>query len=88
MEQFFITLVGALIGASVSFAFMPSRRRPLSAAVVEIIGLTLAFALPGLVFFKWPELYHGRQRITVTVVLILVIYLPASWWAERIRASQ
>ena len=88
MTKFLHTFVAALIGAAVGFALRPRRsaeRRCLSATVLQVFALALGFSSSQLAFYFFPQLHQGWAEYATVVILVWVIYLPASWWAARMR---
>ncbi len=88
MNDFLLTFVATLIGAGVGFAFLWRRRperRNLPAMAVELVGLALGMSSSRLVFHFFPQLEHGWIRFATIVLLVWIIFLPAAWWASRIR---
>ncbi len=90
MADFISTFVAALIGAAVGLSLRPRRpaeRRCPSATAVQVVALALGMALPQLVFQFYPQLSHGWIRYATLVILVWIFFLPATWWAGRMRRS-
>lgn len=88
MSDFFQVFVAALVGSAVGFGLRPrsAGERPcLKATVLQVVALALGLALPQLAFQSFPQLGHGWSRYATVVAFMWVIYLPASWWAGRVR---
>lgn len=90
MSEFVQVFVAALIGAAVGFGFRsrsPTERAWPKATVLQVVALALGMALPQLAFQSFPQLSRGWIRYLTVVIFVWVIYLPASWWAGRMRKA-
>ena len=84
MTEFVHAFIAALIGAAVGFTLLPHRpeeRRCLLATVLQVLALALGFSSSQLAFYFFPQLHQGWTEHATVVILFLVMYLPASWWA-------
>jgi hypothetical protein len=90
MSEFFQVFVAALIGAAVGFGLRsrsPAERPCLKATILQVVALALGMALPQVAFQFFPQLGHGWIRYVTVVIFVWIIYLPASWWAGRMRKA-
>ena len=90
MNEFFQVFVAALICAAVGFGFLSriTTEKPCpKATILQAVALALGLALPQLAFQFLPQLGHGWTKYITVVIFVWVIYLPASWWAGRMRKA-
>jgi hypothetical protein len=86
MNEILFDFVAALVGASIGSAVIPNRRRPPRAAtLMEVVALAVVLVIPQAGKVLWPEISRWSRYIVAATAIVL-IYLPVSHLASRMRA--
>ncbi len=87
--NFLRSFIAALIGVSVAYAFIlsvkPEKRRPVVAALIEVLTFSLGAAASEIPFGLYPDLKEGWKELATRIVLIWLIFLPGCYISARIR---